>query len=655
MLQYVDETKELEAYYALDGDTSDEPHELDQEGKTDLDIRTTSSASRHNLPPNILRSPDFSPNLRRPEYSPIDFEQSTPREIPRSSDFFASAVKRRKLNDLASPQLDKSEDNLFSLPRLNRTHSHEENRVRSLSDQTPAFSSLDLHQKGVLNQTHEDVRSLPDQSPAFSFLNLNSPLGLTRHPSSTHGSLSNFEHGVTEFSPDTRNALALGISPFNFNFDSPSVSVPDPHLRNDTNSSLREAVLMRYFVEVLAPWFDLCDPERHFALVVPHRARTCPPLLNAIFTASARHLTRLQKYSRPPGVQWNDHFLPDLNTETTIRYHNECISNLIQLSMDPDQLHNENLLAAASILRWHEEVDAPFREDETSEGDMFLKVINIFVSAQAPTTPAVPHSLPFTGSMPTNTSDNPQPRVVRADGLRQAAFWVAFRQSIYDSFMKQRPINFPLERCIAFRTFEPAEDAVWADRLIIFCADVLQFCHGPENSSKEEWDELSAQERKWSEVLPESFQPIYYHPPDARKHEVFPEIWYLSDCHVAGVQHVELARILLAVYNPSMPRLGPGYIAAINEMSANLKNIVLRLCAIALGNRRTPPGLVTACMGIAMCGEHFTQRVEQEALVSVLDELESQHAWPTESTKQTLKKSWGWAGTSTVEQTPSCA
>lgn len=471
---------------------------------------------------------------------------------------------------------------------------------------------------------------------------------------------------LSGFSPDTRRALGFSHSPYDaFREKSifaspPDASAlrprsPDPHLRNSTNSSLREAVLMRYFVEMLAPWFDLCDPERHFALVVPHRARTCPPLLNAIFTASARHLTRLQKYKQHVGVQWNEYYLPDLTTEAAIHYHNDCISNLIESSNDPEQMHNENLLAAASILRWHEEVDAPFREDEVTESDMFLKVINIFVNAQTPATPALPHSLPLLNaathhdslvtdadSPVTTVSDNPRPRVIRADGLRQAAFWVAFRQSIYTSFMKQQPINFPLERCIAFRTFEPAEDAVWADRLIIFCADVLQFCHGPEKITKEEWEDLSAQEKKWSEVLPQSFQPIYYRAPDRSRFEYFPNIWYLSDAHVTGIQHVELARILLAVYNPTMPRLGPGHVQAINEMSANLKKIVLRLCGIALGNRRTPPGLVTACMGVAMCGEHFVERGEQDALLAVLKELEDEHAWPTLRTQDALRRSWGW-------------
>lgn len=248
----------------------------------------------------------------------------------------------------------------------------------------------------------------------------------------------------------------------------------------------------------------------------------------------------------------------------------------------------------------------------------------------------------------------PSPSVTRQNGLRQAAFWVAFRQEIYNAFMKQRPFSLPLERCDPFRTFEPAEDAVWADRLVIFCADVLHYCHGsnaPSNTSsvnegqhhsKERWAELKAAESRWSELLPTSFDPIYYREPDPTLNEVFPEIWYLADCHVAGIQHVEIARILLAVYNPNIPKLGPGHVRALAQLSETLKTIVRRLCGIALSNRKTPPGLVTAFMGIAMCGEHFSERREQEALLGVLEEMEVEHAWPESRVGEDLRSAWGW-------------
>jgi hypothetical protein len=50
--------------------------------------------------------------------------------------------------------------------------------------------------------------------------------------------------------------------------------------------------------------FDVCDPERHFALTIPRCARSCPPLLNAIFTAAARYLSRLEKYKSSHGIEY---------------------------------------------------------------------------------------------------------------------------------------------------------------------------------------------------------------------------------------------------------------------------------------------------------------------------------------------------------------
>src|ERR1700753_3226527 len=110
----------------------------------------------------------------------------------------------------------------------------------------------------------------------------------------------------------------------------------------------------------------------------------------------------------------------------------------------------------------------------------------------------------------------------RANGLCHASFWIAFRQEIYASFLKQRSINLDLSRCEAFRDFSPAEDTVWADRLIIFCADVLEFCYGntktdpsrqescysstSSTSTKDRWISLKQRDRMWTDVLPASFE-----------------------------------------------------------------------------------------------------------------------------------------------------
>jgi len=133
---------------------------------------------------------------------------------------------------------------------------------------------------------------------------------------------------------------------------------------------------------------------------------------------------------------------------------------------------------------------------------------------------------------------------------------------------------------------------------------------------------------------------------------------------VTGIQHSILSMILLAVYNPSLPRLGPGQRAALLNVDDEIKTNIRSLCGMALSNRKTPPHMITACMGISMCksnftllgseleyadasswilgGERFTERVEQDALLDILVQTDREHAWPTTAAQKQLRESWGW-------------
>ncbi|EAA64490.1 hypothetical protein AN2379.2 [Aspergillus nidulans FGSC A4] len=443
-------------------------------------------------------------------------------------------------------------------------------------------------------------------------------------------------------------------------------------------SGTLEFGLLGYFIDHLSMWLDLCDPERHFQLLVPHRARNCPPLMNAILAASARHLTRVPKYRAPAGaIQYKGRILHNLTEGTALQYHNQCIHGLLELSGTTEQTRNEDLLAAAIILRFYEEVDYPLQED-SRDNELFLRVLNMFIEAQIPdllhdrqrkvsvatmstcagvaersaTADGLHDSSSGYGSPPDSDGQASIPPLESRwymSSLRQAAFWVAFRQEVYSAFLKQRPFNMSLSRCDLFRSFAPGEDALWTARLVVFCADVLELCYGntahapAQGCTRERWEELNALSQKWAECLPPSFEPIYCREADRQHGEVFPEICYLSNIHVAGVQHLELARILLAVYNPALPRLGLGYQRSMRDLSGELRAAVLRLCGIGVSNRQNPPSLTTALLGIVVCGEHIEDRNEQCALLGLLDELEYHHGWPVASYRNQLEVSWGVA------------
>jgi len=487
--------------------------------------------------------------------------------------------------------------------------------------------------------------------------------------SPTNGSFAlNFEHdhlGLTRaFDSDRLSATSFGSSPRRWigriaptQFLDQMVKVPSAGTAKETQQYL-EAVLLRYFHEELAPWFDLCDPDQHFALVVPQRAREPGPLRSALLTISARNISRNKRFRSGTGiVEWKGRLLPDLKEEFAMPYQNDCIQDLLQLSMDPKKLHDETLLAAVITLRTDEEMGVNMQGEEEDQ-QLFLKIGSMFVDAQLPAYLALPHSSPevFHPSLNDNIvhSNTPSPSVqteteLGASGLRQACFWTAFRQDLHAAFLKQQPVRFPLSRCEAFRQLTPTTDAVWANRMVTFCADVLEFCYGsdsvdakvaPAYTNQQRWRELRSYEESLCALLPATFEPTYCSEPNVAQGNVFPEIWYLDSCHVSGTTYVELARMLLEVFNPTRPKLGHGFLAATNAFISSTKKILFRLCGIALSNHQCPPSLINACLGISMFGEYFEDSMEQDALLGVLGLMSDRYAYPTSQIVSSLRRAW---------------
>ncbi|KAK4945527.1 hypothetical protein LTR66_014378 [Elasticomyces elasticus] len=362
-----------------------------------------------------------------------------------------------------------------------------------------------------------------------------------------------------------------------------------------------EARLLRYFVENLASSFDLTDPLDHFKTIVPQKAALCPTLLNAVFAASARHLSRVSDYD------------PLISN----RYHQECLKHLIPMLDDTAAILDENLLASTVILRYLEEIEVPLSGQLHAEGQGHLLGTHVFISAQE--------------------------RSAVTGGLRQAAFWVGVRQEIYVAFVNQRSIIPPLQHCNIDRSFEPADDCTWANRIVAHAADVIRYCFGEGEHSHAHYNQLRDYCTDWFAFKPASYSPIFWQDYDDDL-TVFPEIWFLSDAIVTGLQHFYLAKILLSAHNPKIPKLGPGRAAALRAMDEEIRHDVKILCGMASSNLKSPPNLVTASMAIAMAGDKFARRREQEACLEILRMTERLHAWPTTTAQENLKESWGWIG-----------
>ncbi|KAK8194346.1 hypothetical protein M8818_007535 [Zalaria obscura] len=291
---------------------------------------------------------------------------------------------------------------------------------------------------------------------------------------------------------------------------------------------------------------SLESPVQQSSGLLPQRAAHCPILLNAIFAVSAKHLSSLH---------------PNYDPLISDRYHGECIKHLIPMLNDEQAVFDEDLMAATVILRYLEEVGVPV--SGTTEQNHLLGT-RVFLSAQDAT--------------------------LLNGGLREAAFWIGLRQEIYVAFVNQRSVIPTLEHLQFDQTFEPAEDHVWANRIIAHCAEVLRYCFGEDLNSMtpSRYTELTSYAENWVHMKPTSFTPMFVGTPsvlDDDVNTVFPQI-----C-------------------PRLPRLGPGLRKALKEIDKEIRNDVIALCGMATGNSRTPPNYVTASIFRKRCAPKITKFV----------------------------------------------
>ncbi|KAK9422371.1 putative ARCA protein [Seiridium unicorne] len=392
-----------------------------------------------------------------------------------------------------------------------------------------------------------------------------------------------------------------------------------------------EVRLMKYYLEKMCHWFDICDNQKHFALEVPRRAITCPTLLNAIFALSSRHLSMGERF---------DQYAAD-------RYQQECLNQL--LAMDPSSLANDDLLAATILLRTLEEMDGMIllRSPVPSRHQTLMDSIVQLIGAD--------HELHlhgiqlFMSTMPSPSSPtvaSPNQLLSPISTLRKACFWTGLRQEIVMAFVNQRPVKIKLDHPFIDRSLTgPATDDTWANRIVIHCAHVLQFCFGGDaaNGAVDKWRRLKEYDEAWLNARPLSWLPLAYAEPDRGKGEVFPTMLYLSSAIISGNTHAIFARALLMCYDPTIPKIGPGQKLAQRKLDAEIRNQIRELCATALSNRATVPAMFTASMGVTMCGDRFTDDRERGGLLDLLIKTEAEHFWPTGGAQDHLKKAWGWA------------
>ncbi|PYI22381.1 hypothetical protein BO99DRAFT_378603 [Aspergillus violaceofuscus CBS 115571] len=478
----------------------------------------------------------------------------------------------------------------------------------------------------ALNITSKHAFEYVDETPALAaFYAAETTIGVEQTDAFPFHPTRQVKHGGIRSSERTwdESRLSAITTPL-------SADLPSPQSQTQAAQaqlSLEEACLIRYFVESLGLWFDLCDPERHFAVVVPQRARICAPLLDAILSASARHFSTLpqqrqlaitQNYGLKEGLA--------IGEESMLAYHSRSIAGLRAASQEPNAIMDENLLAAVVILRFYEELDSPFTDPPS---DTAVRGLQVFLEAQASSAIQTCH------------------------GLRSSAFWVGFRQEFHMAISQRRSFRIPLATVAHYLPTRASPDHVWTNRLLIIGAHVIQYCfppvHSPEQSPGQKstaYEHLLNLRQSWAARAPSSFIPIYTTSALPSERLFFPQQWFLNDTHIVATQSLGLIDLLLATHDPHVDRLRPrmSHRRALAVLDEEIRTTVREICGVAVANRQSPTAALTASLAVVLGAEAFREasQAEKDVLLAVVRGIKAEsYYFPGEGMEGVILGVWG--------------
>ncbi|OQD92278.1 hypothetical protein PENSOL_c043G05909 [Penicillium solitum] len=375
--------------------------------------------------------------------------------------------------------------------------------------------------------------------------------------------------------------------------ESVSPSFSSPRSIQSINSSKplqplseREAILLRNFVENMALWADITDPQRHFETKVSARALKEPVLRYAIFAFSSRHLDRQD----------------NIDVTEALQYHNCCVQLLIPALSGSREHITEDILAAVAILRQHEEMDGEDNQFHLTGTTHILNTVSTFGSS---------------------------------GGLGEAAAWLCLRQDIYISLTSQRPLRTNLQSFYQSDVFQRNDDFAWSSKMVFLLANILQgaftdstITHGAD------------QIEEWYSTKPHTFDPVRSIPQGPGPDQRLPTMWMLLPVHVIGIQYYHIAKIVLALSESSRASSTYESLRHSRTVEKNVRHHLLTVLGLAHSNAKAENTLFTARHSLVAWGWVLRNPLDQRAAESVLQSMHARTGWNMNSLIQTLRAQW---------------
>ena len=359
-------------------------------------------------------------------------------------------------------------------------------------------------------------------------------------------------------------------------------------------------------------WADITDIERHFEIEVPRRACSNSVLRYAVFAFSSRHLHRFERGDQAEAL----------------RYHNKCLELLIPIISEHEDELTEDVLAAVAILRQDEEMEGLYHPGNilhltAPTTDFRLAQDNCF------------HLHGVTQIL------NRVSSFCSGGGLGEAAAWLSLRQDIYVSLVTQRPLRTQLPNFEQSASLKKNNDMCWANRIVLLLANTLSIAFIDfDTDNDESMRRLGDRVECWNRDKPATFEPIKYVPRDKKSPQRFPIIWMLNPFHVLGIQYYHITKIVLAI-STSRPEAGQRYAFGWGRKTeSRVRAHLLTVLGVAKSNPKAENTLFTARHCLSVWGGVLTHRLDREAAINFLEEVEERTGWTASELIANLKDQW---------------
>ncbi|KAI9709537.1 MAG: hypothetical protein M1820_003297 [Bogoriella megaspora] len=364
------------------------------------------------------------------------------------------------------------------------------------------------------------------------------------------------------------------------------VTLSEQAIAHGGRDSLRDPViteLFRHYVDNLASWFDLNDPQSLFADVIPFKALDNPILFKAIIAFTAGHRNRTSKF---PHVE-------------VVKIHNACLKDLIPALQSFNPSQQADYLAATCLLRSYEILNGGPKMQEHLFG--------------AP-------SLPISASIDLTTW-----------GLAQAAFWNYLRQDITIALESQHPLHIPIRTSDSTPTNMTGQPHDNSNTITFLLAKAINLHFRPSHSPHEDsdqWHTLNSELSTFQSHLPSTFTPLPR--PSPNPSSLFPPLPLLRPYQISTLQYLHTTLLLLAL---SSPTPAP-------DLASTLESHALHTIGLSASNPCIA-AKVNAFGPLIFCGRYLRSVEQREALRELLARMAEETGWNVEGRLRELSRGWG--------------